>query len=557
MKPWPHLNTDTMDDIRVYKGWVLLFQRKKSFYMADDTIKNDEVILARLGYQQELKRELTSFSNFAISFTIISILTGVNSLFSFGLRYGGPVVLVWGWTLVFSFSLMVALSMAEICSAYPTSGGLYFWAAQLSTPQHAPFWSWLTGWFNLIGQVATTTGITFGLATLILNVYTLGNPDFVAVAWHNFVLFVIIMLIIGALNSFANKVVKILCDVSVWWHIFGIFIICLAVLIGAPQKRDAGFVFTTFHEDVTAGLPSPVYTFAIGLLTAQFTFTGYDASAHMSEETQNASLAGPIGIVMSVVISFFFGLFYIICLLFAMPADVESVISGGLVVIFDYAVGKTGSILLSVIVMVAMFFCGMSSLTSNSRMMYAFSRDNALPFSNIWHSINQDTKIPTNSVWLGVALSIILAVPALLSPTQPLSKGIPIAFSAVTSVSVIGLYISYVIPVFLRHTTSSESFVSGPFHLGGFSKVVGWVSILWVFLITIIFVLPTSLPSDANTESFTWLSNMNYAGPMVIICVLIFMGWWVVDARKWFKGPNVVAIDKVVVPAGSTATVNA
>ncbi|KAJ3268321.1 hypothetical protein HDV01_003122 [Terramyces sp. JEL0728] len=500
---------------------------------------NDEIFLEKLGYKQELKRELTSFSNFAVSFTIISILTGINSLFTFGLTNGGPVGLVWGWTLVAFFSGLISLSMAEICSAYPTSGGLYFWSAQLAGKQHAPVYSWITGWFNLIGQVATTAGIDFGLATFILNVIASNSSDYVPVAWHNLLLYLAILVVHGLLNTFANRIVKILCDVSVWWHIFGTLVIVVVILVKAPQMESAGFVFTTFNKDPTAGLPGDAYVFFIGLLTAQYTFTGFDASAHMTEETKNAAVAGPVGIVLSVVISFFAGLFYIVGLLFAMP-DIATTIKGGLPAIFANSVGQTGSNLLSIIVMGAMFFAGMSSLTANSRMMFAFARDGALPLSHVWHTINPDTKTPVGSVWLGVLLCFVLGQPVLTDPTRLLSDGVPVAFTAITSIAVIGLYISYVIPVFLRLTISKKSFVPGPFHLGRFSPIVGWISVLWVAFITVLFVLPTSLPNDLNSDAFKWVNNLNYAGPMVVFFTLLFMVWWAMDARHWFKGPKII-----------------
>lgn len=236
------------------------------------TTTSDEAFLEELGYKQELKRELTSFSNFAVSFTIISILTGINSLFVNGLVNGGPVVLVYGWVLVFSFALCVALSMAEICSAYPTSGGLYFWAAQLAgTPEQAAFWSWVTGWFNLVGQVATTAGIDFGLATFILEFYAALYPSFEPLAWHNELLFLVILGAHGLLNTFATKILRLFNDLSVWWHIVGTLTIVIAVLAGAPELQDPAFVFTTFSKDDSLGLPNNFYVFLMGLLTAQFT----------------------------------------------------------------------------------------------------------------------------------------------------------------------------------------------------------------------------------------------------------------------------------------------
>jgi amino acid transporter len=129
-------------------------------------LSGDEQRLHELGYAQELARSMSAFSNFAVSFTIISILSGCLTLYGFGMATGGPAVITWGWPLVGVMTLFVALAMAEVCSSYPTAGGLYYWAAKLA-PSHGPAWSWFTGWFNFPGQVAVTAGVDFGAASFL------------------------------------------------------------------------------------------------------------------------------------------------------------------------------------------------------------------------------------------------------------------------------------------------------------------------------------------------------------------------------------------------------
>src|ERR1700730_3103705 len=133
---------------------------------ADQRPKTDTERLHELGYAQELLRKMSGFSNFAVSFTIISILSGCLTLYYFGMSTGGPIEMSIGWPLVGIFVTLAGLSMAEICSSFPTAGGLYYWSAKLAE-NNAPAWSWFTGWFNLLGQVAITAGIDFGLATFV------------------------------------------------------------------------------------------------------------------------------------------------------------------------------------------------------------------------------------------------------------------------------------------------------------------------------------------------------------------------------------------------------
>src|SRR5213082_1775118 len=139
--------------------------------MADDiaattTAGEDERRLHELGYAQELKRGMSGFTNFAVSFTIISILSGCLTLFGFGMAIGGPISSTYGWLLVGVMVTFVGLAMGEVCSSYPTAGGLYYWSAKLAR-KNGPAWSWFTGWFNFLGQVAVTAGIDFGCAFFI------------------------------------------------------------------------------------------------------------------------------------------------------------------------------------------------------------------------------------------------------------------------------------------------------------------------------------------------------------------------------------------------------
>jgi amino acid transporter len=249
----------------------------------------DVAKLHALGYAQELRRRMSGFSNFAVSFTIISVLSGCLTLYYFGMEYGGPVDIVWGWIIVGIMTTIVGLGMAEIASAYPTAGGLYYWAAKLA-PENPGIWSWFTGWFNLLGQVAITAGIDYGFATffsVFLNL-TMGYKDTVG---YILIVYAGILIVHGVLNTFGVRLVSLLSDVSAWWHVCGVLVIAVVLFFVPSHHASASFIFTKFENQTTLGVP--IYVFMLGLLMAQYTFTGYDASAHMSEETHSASLAAP------------------------------------------------------------------------------------------------------------------------------------------------------------------------------------------------------------------------------------------------------------------------
>ena len=486
----------------------------------EQTRSSDEETLHHLGYAQELRRRMSGFSNFAVSFTIISILSGCLTLYGYGMNTGGPAIIVWGWPIVGIFTLLVGLSMAEVCSSFPTAGGLYYWSAKLARRNGAAA-SWFTGWFNFLGQVAITAGIDFG-AAFFINAFLSLEWGVSTAHWVTILIFACVLLLHGVLNQFGIKLVARLNDVSVWWHITGVLLI-VAVLVFVPSHHaSAKYVFTSTFNGT--GFHSIFYVLLLGLLLAQYTFTGYDASAHMTEETHNASRSGPRGIVMSILVSLIAGWILLIGITFAIQKTQYTSDLGALVPpaqIFTNAIGATGAKLLLLIAIGAQLFCGMSSGTANSRMIYAFSRDGALPGSQLWHKVNKRTRTPTNAIWLAAAGALILGLPYLWNSA---------AYAAVTSIATIGLYIAYVSPTYLRLRQGS-SFRRGPWHLGRWAYPIGIIACIWVAFITILFMLPTASPIH-------W-SNFNYT-IVAVLAVIGFAGiYWLVSARKWFTGPRV------------------
>jgi amino acid transporter len=242
----------------------------------------------------------------------------------------------------------------------------------------------------------------------------------------------------------------------------------------------------------------------------------------MTEETKNAATAGPRGIVTSILVSLFAGWLLLIGITFAIQHYTsESTNAVPAAQVFIDAVGSTGGKLLLLVAIGAQLFCGMSSVTANSRMIYAFSRDGALPGSKAWHRINPKTRTPTNAIWLAAGGALILGLPYLWNDA---------AYVAVTSIAVIGLYIAYVIPTLLR-LRLGKRFKPGPWQLGRWSKPIGIAAVTWVVIITILFMLPTVSPINGT--------NFNYTVVAVVV-VLGFAGiWWLVSAHKWFTGPKV------------------
>jgi amino acid transporter len=509
----------------------------------EELLAQDIKRLHSMGYAQELFRTMGGFSNFAISFTIISVLSGCVTLFYLIPTTSGFAAASIGWPLVTVFVVIVALGMAELASAYPTAGGLYFWASKLG----GPAWGWFTGWFNLIGQVAVTAGIDYGLAVsidVLLHAWfpsfpaTLGTAAAIdpATQWATLGIYAVVLILHAILNIFGVRIVAFLNDVSVWWHIVGVLLIGGGVVVAtllSQQFSDTNFLThvaahplnsaaTLFSVDPKFNLSGfPIwYAFLLGLLLAQYTYTGYDASAHMTEETVGAETRAPWGVVMSVVVSFFAGYILLMGLLAAAPDLVKA---GGYInpvlYILESRLGFVLGTLFFLVAVGAQFFCGMSSITTNSRMIYAFSRDGAIPFSNLWHKLDSG-RTPRNAIILSATCAFILAIPSVVNFA---------AYLAITSIATIGLYVSYGLPILLRLRT--RAFQRGPWHLGKWSKPIGIIAVVWVVFISVLFMLPPITPITSVTFNYT---------PVVVLGTLVILViWWMVSVRHWFKGPHV------------------
>jgi amino acid transporter len=520
--------------------------------MSDLAGRTDTQRLHEMGYAQELSRRMGGFSNFAVSFTIISILSGCLTLFGFGMISGGPAASAYGWPLVGIMVTFVALAMAEVCSSYPTAGGLYYWSAKLAPGKSGPAWSWMTGWFNMLGQFAITAGIDFGLAAFL--------SAFLHIAFNIEITRLIlvgvytgVLICHGLLNTFGIRLVALLNDISVGWHMIGVAVIVLLIAFIPDHHTSFASIFSFSETPNAPGavpgfingtgfgsgfMGSMAYVFLIGLLVGQYTITGYDASAHLTEETHKADLSGPKGVWKSVVYSVIFGYILLIAVWTAVQGQkgYDAALSFQLQTaniaapaqIFLDALGKGTAIFVMLIVIGAQFFCGMSSVTANSRMIYAFSRDGAVPGSRFWHKINKRTRTPTRSIWLAVTAAWLLVAPAYW-------KGSVTAYYAVTAIAVIGLYIAYVIPTFLR-LLARDKFKPGPWNLGKWSYLVGWIAVVWVVFICIILMLPQLSPGGLGLKK---IDALNYAPIAVGAVIVLAGGWYLISARKWFKGPKV------------------
>ncbi|KAF9911777.1 hypothetical protein EC991_002505 [Linnemannia zychae] len=484
------------------------------------TYDHDTAVLEKLGYKQSLDRSLSAFGTFGVTFSCLSVLAGLTPLYGDALQSGGPVAVIWGWLAVSVFTLMVGLSLAEICSAYPTTGGLYFWTIKIlegrvingvrvGSPDWVPLASWV-----VVAIASTDLAMAQFLASLV-TMLTEYEPSTYVI----FAIYLGIIILHGIVNSLAVRLNGIFNIISVWWHVLGTAMIVIVVICYTPTKQSAEFVFT--HWENNTGWSSGFYVFMLGLLQSQYTMSGYDSAAHMSEETKNAQEGGPWGIIRAICVAFVVGWTFLIAMTFCITdfqnQIVEPAVGISLSQMFLDGPGQTWAIVLILVILGAQFFCGSALTLASSRMVYAFARDGALPLSRHLHKLNKD-KSPVAAVWFNIAFCFFLGLPYIWSET---------AYSAIVSVNTIASSISYLIPILCRIVLARESFEPGPFNLGRYSIPVGVISTFWIIVTSALFLCPTEFPVTAE--------NVNYAAvPFILViglCVLYYAIW----GRHWFK----------------------
>jgi amino acid transporter len=509
-------------------------------------LNTDDALLAKLGYKQELSRSWSSFSNFAISFSIISILAGCFTTFGQAWNNGGPVAISWGWPVISAFILIIGFTMSELVSAYPTSGGIYWWASKMGGPAAGFF----TGWLNLIGLLAVTASVAYGAATfldLTLSTLSSGYADGYSLT-RVFILFVVIFVLAALANIFSGHLLAVINNVSVWWHVAGAAIVILILIVVPKTHQSASFVFTERINN--SGYGSGWYWFLVlplGFLLTQYTITGFDASAHLSEETQGAAEGAAKGIWRSIFYSAVGGYVLLLSFVFAVQKPDDITKGGGAVdLIFSQALpdGQWHFIIL-LISTAGQLFCTVACLTSASRMTFAFSRDGAIPGSKQLSKVNPRTKIPANAVMFVAIIGVIITLPALIE-VDINGAPVPIAFYAVTSVAVIGLYLAFAIPIFLRWRLG-DAFEPGSWTNGSKYKWMNLVAVAEIAIICIYFILPFTPAAAPWNDGFSF-KFVNYAPVLTFGALIILAIWWQVSAKKWFTGPK-HTIDEAVLEA--------
>lgn len=442
--------------------------------MSNTSPLRDEQDLGHFGYAQELFRSMGGFSNFAISFSIISILTGAVTLYGYGLQMGGPLEMSLGWPVATAFTLMLAASMAELCSAYPTSGAMYHWAAALGGRAAA----WFVASLNIVGLIAALAGINFSAAQFVLPFLGISpTPS------HVFLMFAFSLVVHGLINHFGVRLVALLNNTSVIIHIVGVFVIA-GILFWLAPRQPVSFLATASSA---SGQPY-AWAFLLGLLQAHWTYTGFDGSAHMAEETHDPRRVAPWGMVIAVGVSGVVGYILLLAITLAIHS-VPDVLAAhdkqgnpvpAAIAILEAALGYRFGNMLAAIASMAMWFCGLSCVTSASRAIYSLARDHGTPFAGIMQKVSAKHGTPVAAIWATVIASLA---------AMAWTGAVPI----VTSLSTVALYLAYVIPVALglrARLRGSDWPTLAEWTLGRWGVTLNAIALVYTFFICFVLMMP-------------------------------------------------------------------
>ncbi|KAF2106288.1 amino acid permease 2 [Lophiotrema nucula] len=497
--------------------------------IADD----DDRLLVRIGYTPVLQRHFSRWSTVSYAISILGVLGSVPATFGSPMNAGGPATAVWAWFTGSVMAYCIASSVAELVSAYPTAGGMYYVTKHVVPKEHVAAWAWIIGWCNFLGQAAGVASLAYTISQMILATAVMhapvvdGVPSFVPTAVQTVLLAILVLCMFGTICSFPTEWLH---KIILWFapiNIIASICICIALLILTPNKQSAKWVFTEVTDG--SGWGSKGFSFLLGFLSVAWTMTDYDGTTHMSEETHDAAIRGPVAIRMAILVSGVIGWMLTVTFCFCM-SDYEGIMGTptGLPVaqIFLNAGGKTGGTVMWFFVILVQFFTGCSASLANARMAWAFARDAAFPFSGFWSKVNPVTNTPVNAVWLVVAFCSCLDL---------IGIGSTLTIISIFNVTAPALDISY-IAVIIAHRwyEGRVKFHPGPFSMGRWSKPINAIAVTWVSFISVVLFFPPTKPVTP--------ANMNYA-----ICVAGFIGffsmiWWYAGARKTYTGPRTTDI---------------
>ncbi|KAF2863179.1 amino acid transporter [Piedraia hortae CBS 480.64] len=493
----------------------------------DELNEADQALAAEFGYKPVFQREFGYWSSFSFAVSISGLFSTIATTFSYPLSAGGSASAVWCWLISGAGCMCIACSVSELVSAYPTSGGLYYTVSHLTPRKWVPVISWVTGWLNLLGQVAGVASSEWGSAALLLAAVSMGSDfTYSPTVGQTVAVMAGLTVITGVVNSLSTFWMEKMTKSYVIFHVLVLVCCSIALLVMSARAgtiHTAKYVFT--DVDGSSGWTPTGWAFLFGFLSVSWTMTDYDATAHITEEIRDPERKAPWAISLAMLFTYLAGWLFNIVLCFSM-GDMKDILASPIqqpvAQLFYNVLGKSGGITFTVCAIIILQFVCFTAMQALGRTVFAFSRDSLVPFSRVWTRILPLTGTPILAVWLCVCLCVAINLIGLGSYT---------AIAGVFNVCAISLDISYCIPILCK--VCFGKFRRGPWHLGKWSLFVNVWACIWTSFVTIIFLLPTARPVTAE--------NMNFAVVYLIGIIVFALIFWHVHGKKFYTGPIVEA----------------
>ncbi|CAE6495199.1 unnamed protein product [Rhizoctonia solani] len=452
--------------------------------------------LARMGYKPELKRNLGIGSLLGFGFSVSNSWWGASASLAASILSGGPVLMIYGLIFLAFISVCIGVSLSELASAMPNSGGQYYWAGQIAPKKRARFLAFLTGALGWAGSVFASSSVTLGLASSFVGLYALGHQESSISPWMVFVTYQLVNLF-GLLFNCIHRILPVLSTSSLYISIISWLVTTIIVPAMSNTKQSARFVFATFINQT--GWNNDALAFIVGLISPSWCFAALDVATHMAEEIHQPEQMIPRSILVTVLIGLISSLTYTIAMVFSI-ADFEAVTGSAtgvpILELYHQATGSlAGAVGLQVLFLLTGFGCLIGCHSWQARLAWSFSRDNGLPGSRWWSVVNTKTGVPLNAHLMSCIWVALLGCLFIASTT---------AFNSIITGCISFLYLSYSVPVACLVIRGRSNFQHGPFWLGSFGLFCNIVLLGWTLFSLVFFSFPFVKPVAPGKSPNCW-----------------------------------------------------
>lgn len=480
----------------------------------------EDIRLAEMGYTPELKRNFSVWSLLGIGFGLTNSWFGISASLITSISSGGPLMVVYGILIIAFISTFIGITLSELVSGYPNSGGQYFWTAELAPKKNAGFWAYMCGALAWAGSVFSSSSVSLSIAQCIIGMYALQHDDFVVQKWMVFITFQFVNFVTFLFNCY-GKLLPAIAKAALYISLLSYFVITVTVLACSSGKyQSAHFVFVEF--DNQTGWSSSAIAFIVGLINPNWCFSCLDCATHMAEEAHEPERKIPIAIMGTVAIGFVTSFTYVIAMFFSLN-NFEAILSSNtgvpIIDIYYQALeSKAGALVLSTMFLLTAWGCNISGQTWMARLCWSFCRDGGLPGSHLWSQVNPKLGVPFNAHAMSCTWVAICGCLYMASTT---------GYNSLVVGTITFLMLSYAIPVICVLIKGRDNIKHGPFWLGKLGLVANYVTILWTAFTVVFFSLPFTMPVAAN--------NMNYISVIMVGYSTYLVVYWHFRGKHTFR----------------------